>query len=250
MILGYLNTSNKLMLSQDIISSSHTLGEQETVYKSSYMGLCWDRARLSGVLDTFGKEQVRSLLESKCDVTNYCWLCTRYFITHLGEVTLLVKALIDNLCGVDLSEVQRNLRILNKRHLSVMGWMRFCRQIPEVIVNVGGFTATLQGLLLYLLHGLAPLLALLCSKLENHQQRNKESRRLLSDLYNPMFLNVLEELGIAVTVSLKMSGTSMCFISDIYRCFRESGVFSKSRNTLRCCQTVSATLTQCWEAAQ
>ena len=115
----------------------------------------------------------------------------------------------DNLHGVNLTRIQKNLQTLNCRSLSVLGWMRHCQHTgsPAVFVTVGGYTASLKGLLLYLLHGLAPLLTIISSKLNAHQQRNKDFRGLSSDLYNSSFSDTLEDFAITLTVRLNNAYT-------------------------------------------
>lgn len=123
---------------------------------------------------------------------------------HLEEVAFLLKALTSKLHGVDLSEVQRCLRTLTKRHFSVVGWMRLCKNDPDVFVTTGNFKASLEGLLLYLLHGLAPLLTIFCSKLDIHQQRSRENRGSSYELFNPECLCALNNLGQSITVSIQV----------------------------------------------
>ena len=104
--------------------------------------------------------------------------------------------------GVDLSGVQRSLRTLSKRHFSIAGWMKLCENDPDVVVSAGSYTTSLKGLLLYLLHGLAPLLTIFCSKLDIHQQRSRESRGSSSELFNPKCFSALNDLGESITVSI------------------------------------------------
>ena len=77
----------------------------------------------------------------------------------------MISTFLEDSQLMKLTEVHRNLRALGKRHFSVAGWMKHCSNSP-IIINASKYTASLAGLLLYLLQGLIPtILSLLSDKL-------------------------------------------------------------------------------------
>ena len=66
---------------------------------------------------------------------------------------------------MNLTVVRRNLRALGKRHFSIAGWVKHCSNLP-IIITAGKYTASLTGLLLYLVQGLIPTISVLSDKLD------------------------------------------------------------------------------------
>ena len=84
----------------------------------------------------------------------------------MEDVTLLVNAFMEDSQQINLTEVRKNLKTLGKRHLSVAGWMKYCCNSPVVTITSGDHSTSLNGMLLYLLQGLIPLITVLSVKLE------------------------------------------------------------------------------------
>ena len=91
----------------------------------------------------------------------------RNFKQHLEDVTLLINAFIEDSQQINLREVHKNLKALGKRHLSVAGWMKYCCNSPVVTITSCDHSTSLNGMLLYLLQGLIPLITVLSVKLEH-----------------------------------------------------------------------------------
>ena len=66
---------------------------------------------------------------------------------------------------MNMTVVRRNLQALGKRHFSVAGWVKHCSDLPFTI-TAGKYTASLAGLLQYLLQGLIPTISVLSDKLD------------------------------------------------------------------------------------
>ena len=83
---------------------------------------------------------------------------------------------------MNLTEVQSKLRALAKRHYSIGGWIKFCQNSPEMKAPIGHFSTSLAGLLLYFFHGLAPMIIMLCSKLDKESVSDPELFAILKDV--------------------------------------------------------------------
>ena len=121
---------------------------------------------------------------------------------------------------INLTEVRKNLKTLGKRHLSVAGWMKYCCNSPVVTITSGDHSTSLNGMLLYLLQGLIPLITVLSVKLE----------RL--DVFPEMIL-VLKGFGESLMVSGHCFLSLLAFYSLLLLCLEISAVTSESTRACR-----------------
>ena len=109
---------------------------------------------------------------------SYCSQLCRNLKLHLEEIMLLINTFLEDSQLMELTEVHRNLQALCKRHFSVAGWIKHCSNSP-IIIKASKYTASLAGLLLYLLQGLIPTISLLSEKLNVFSKKCPEILQIL-----------------------------------------------------------------------
>ena len=92
--------------------------------------------------------------------------------------------------------VELKLRSLNKLYLSVNGWMKISMSLNEFEDSSGTLSSDLNGLLIYILEGIIPLMTAFCSEFALHLNGSNDSCNV--DIQMP----VLIEMGKSLAVRL------------------------------------------------
>ncbi len=107
-----------------------------------------------------------------------------------------IMKLIAKLKPSEKKMVELKLRSLNKLHLSVNGWMEISKSLNELEDSSVTVSSDLNGLLIYILEGIIPLMAAFCSEFALHLNGSNDSCNV--DIPIP----VLIEMGKSLAVRL------------------------------------------------